>query len=253
MENRNWPLITVVSSLALVVVSIGVYVMRDASGRMAAEEYELRYRSYLLADELRQSSDDLTRMARTYAVTSDPRYETYFREILDIRNGVSPRPKEYQSIYWDLVTATGEYPRGGTQPVALRTLMLDAGFTDEEIALLEQSEDESNFLVTLETQAMNAMVGRYDDGSGAYAIEGEPDQDLAIDLLHGDIYHEEKGRIMRPLELLFHEIDERTTAEIDEYRWYVGTFNIVLYVTLPLTLVLLTASVILMVRNKRTG
>ena len=30
-----------------------------------------RYESYLLADELRQSSDDLTRMARTYTVTGE--------------------------------------------------------------------------------------------------------------------------------------------------------------------------------------
>lgn len=32
---------------------------------------ESRYISYLLADELRQSSDDLTRMARTFAATGN--------------------------------------------------------------------------------------------------------------------------------------------------------------------------------------
>ena len=37
----------------------------------AAEER--RYQSRLLADELRQSSDDLTRLARTYVVTADKR------------------------------------------------------------------------------------------------------------------------------------------------------------------------------------
>jgi CheY-like chemotaxis protein len=35
----------------------------------------LRYASYLLDDELRQSPDDLTRMARTYVVTGDDRCE----------------------------------------------------------------------------------------------------------------------------------------------------------------------------------
>ena len=34
-----------------------------------------RYSSYLLADELRQSSDDLTRLARTYVMTGDDKYE----------------------------------------------------------------------------------------------------------------------------------------------------------------------------------
>jgi hypothetical protein len=32
---------------------------------------EVRYLSYQAADELRQSSDDLTRLARTYVVTGD--------------------------------------------------------------------------------------------------------------------------------------------------------------------------------------
>jgi hypothetical protein len=36
--------------------------------------FSRRYSSYLLADELRQSSDDLTRMARTYVLTGDPVY-----------------------------------------------------------------------------------------------------------------------------------------------------------------------------------
>ena len=56
---------------------------------------ELRYQSFLLADELRQSSDDLTRMARTYVVTGNPLYKTYYQHILDIRNGASPRPVQF--------------------------------------------------------------------------------------------------------------------------------------------------------------
>ena len=64
---------------------------------------EIRYQSYLRADELRQSSDDLTRYVRTYALTGDPIYETYYWEILDIRNGKKERPESYEKIYWDLV------------------------------------------------------------------------------------------------------------------------------------------------------
>ena len=50
----------------------------------AAEER--RYQSRLLAEELRQSSDDLTRLARTYVVTADKRYEEHYWAVLDIRN-----------------------------------------------------------------------------------------------------------------------------------------------------------------------
>ena len=254
MTRRMSPsLIAAALALALAAVSLGAFVMRDASDRAAAEARQLLHRSYLLADELRQSSDDLTRMARTYAATGDPRYEALFREILAIRNGEAPRPLDYHNVYWDLVTATGERPRGSGEPAALRALMLEAGFTDEEFALLNQSEDESNFLVSLETRAMNAAAGRFDDGSGEYALRGEPDRELAVALLHGDEYHEEKGRIMRPLERLFVEVDERIGAEIDERRAYSWAFGVVLYAALPLTILLLAASVFLMARRGRTG
>ena len=69
---------------------------------LAASENR-RFESYKLADELRQSSDDLTRMARTYVMTGDPIYEQYFDDILAIRDGRKPRPKLYSNIYWDLV------------------------------------------------------------------------------------------------------------------------------------------------------
>lgn len=84
---------------------------------MLRNQYDLessfnnRYEAYVRADELRQSSDDLTRMARTYAVTGDDRYEKMYRDILDIRNGKKPRPERYESIYWDLVLNYGDKPR----------------------------------------------------------------------------------------------------------------------------------------------
>src|SRR4029453_15410949 len=61
------------------------------------------YQSYKLADELRQGSDDLTRMARLYAVTGEARYQVYFDRILDIRDGRAPRPLDYGNVYWDFV------------------------------------------------------------------------------------------------------------------------------------------------------
>ena len=65
-----------------------------------------RYSAQQLADSLRQTSDDLTRMVRLYAMTGDPVYRDYFDEILAIRNGDAPRPVNYFNIpYWDVVLA----------------------------------------------------------------------------------------------------------------------------------------------------
>ena len=81
---------------------------------------ERRYQSYLLADELRQSSDVLTRLARTYVVTADPQYEEQCWAVLDIRNGKLPWPINYQGIYRDFMAVDGVQPRGDGKAVPLQ-------------------------------------------------------------------------------------------------------------------------------------
>ena len=209
-----------------------------------------RYDSYLLADELRQSSDDLTRMARTYAVTGDPKYKAYFDTILAIRNGEASRPMEYHNIYWDFFAATGMPPRVDTPPKALKELMKEADFTETEFALLRETENESNELVNLENQAMNAMVGIFTDSMGD-PLQGEPDRELARNLLHGDAYHHAKEKIMKPLERFFDTLDHRTSGEIAVYREKQRRANLVLIMTLSLSALLALVSLILGILSLR--
>ncbi|MGS7332967.1 hypothetical protein ACSJLL_25395, partial [Enterobacter kobei] len=56
----------------------------SAANQAIAAAHERRLASVKLADELRQSSDDLTRLARTYVVTGDARWEAQYQEVLDI-------------------------------------------------------------------------------------------------------------------------------------------------------------------------
>ena len=81
---------TLLALFAAIVYLMTLEVQNQASVSSAEER---RYASYQLADELRQSSDNLTRMARTYVVTGNPLYEEYFRSILAIRNGEIARPR----------------------------------------------------------------------------------------------------------------------------------------------------------------
>src|SRR5215510_3101461 len=103
----------VLSVAVFVLISGSLYVVSQAvktESEIAQAEIR-RYHSYQLADELRQSSDDLTRMARLYAVTGEQRYREYFGRILAIRDGKAPRPLDYGNIYWDLMVAWGKPPR----------------------------------------------------------------------------------------------------------------------------------------------
>ena len=147
------------------------------------EASEKRYQSYLLADELRQSSDDLTRLARVYSATGDSSYINQYNSILNIRNGKAPRPIEYDRIYWDFVAATGQKPRpDSNEMISLTKKMENLGFSQAELAKLKESENRSNNLVSIETKAMNAVIGKFADDSGRYTISGEPDRELAMNL-----------------------------------------------------------------------
>ena len=89
--------------LMLLLFAIGIMVFQALGIRddVAASE-DHRYRSLLLAGELFQSSEDLTRMARTYVTTGNPIYKHYFFDILDIREGIKPRLQNYPNTYWHL-------------------------------------------------------------------------------------------------------------------------------------------------------
>nr|WP_096025082.1 methyl-accepting chemotaxis protein [Campylobacter lanienae] len=179
------------------------------------EASEKRYQSYLLADELRQSSDDLTRLARAYSVTGDSSYVDQYNSILNIRNGKAPRPIEYDRIYWDFVAATGQKPRpDSNEMISLTQKMENLGFSQAELAKLKESENRSNNLVGIETKAMNAVIGKFADDSGRYTISGEPDKELAMNLTHSKEYHIEKAKIMEPIDEFFVMLKKRTTNEV---------------------------------------
>lgn len=200
------------------VLSIGAVIVASLAYQRAAVDLDVaqnqKYRSYILASELRQSSDDLTRLARTYVVTGEPKYETQYWDVLAIRNGEKARPVDYHRIYWDFVAATGEAPRPGTVKAPLMALMREAGFTEEEFAKLAQAQANSDGLVDLETEAMNAVKGLFMAPDGTYSVVGEPDLTYAAGLLHSDQYHRYKAEIMAPLDEFFVLMEERTSGAV---------------------------------------
>ncbi|UMR30974.1 methyl-accepting chemotaxis protein [Massilia sp. MB5] len=203
-------IITVVLA-ALTMLSLLRVSAKQAEARQAADA---RYQSYLLADELRQSSDDLTRLARTYVVSGEERYERQYLDILAIRNGQKPRPEHYERIYWDFAAANAPLPPSSGQTVSLQELMQRAGFSDKEFAKLKEAEANSNELVRTEVIAMNAVKGHFDDGKGGFTRSGDPDPEMARRVMHDLAYHQNKAKIMRPVNEFLSLLDERTSAQV---------------------------------------
>jgi len=210
---------------------------------------ERRFESYKLADELRQGSDDLTTMARLYVSTGDERFAIQFQEILDIRSGEAPRPDNYDRVYWDLVVKDGEQPEASGQAVSLESRMIEEGFTTLEFSKLSESQRLSNDLVRLESIAMNAVRGRFDDGTGKFNRAGEPDFELARQLMFGNDYLRAKAAIMEPINEFLALLDERTSEEVAQLR---AQGRLILQIVLALSgmAILLSFASILALRRK---
>ncbi|MCX6080649.1 MAG: methyl-accepting chemotaxis protein [Chloroflexi bacterium] len=211
----------------------------------------VQFQSYMLADELRQSSDDLTRLGRAYVATGNPEYEREYFAILDIRNGKAPRPVAYNRIYWDFVAATGQKPRPDGETISLQDLMKKEGFTDAEFAKLTEAQKNSDGLVVAETIAMNAVKGLYDDGNGNFTVKKAPDREMALKLVFDETYHKNKANIMKPIDDFYILFEARTAENVSMFEqrstvllWFIIALLIVFSAMLVLAYVIIQRQVV---------
>ncbi|WP_345380475.1 hybrid sensor histidine kinase/response regulator, partial [Pseudonocardia yuanmonensis] len=190
---------------ALLAVLLLVSLAAEQSMQAATAAEARRSESLRLAYELRQTSDDLTRMARSYVATGEPRYLDWFREILAIRAGTAPRPVDYDGIYWDVVSDTGTRPTPSAHPAAFATLAARAGFSAQEQELLATAQARSDALARIEEQAFTLV--------SAGAATTDADRARATAMLHDPTYLHAKAEIMGPIGQVLTLVDTRTAQE----------------------------------------
>jgi two-component system sensor histidine kinase/response regulator len=195
----------------LLIVLAGVFGLYALVEKQVDEANELRYQSTLLAGELRQSSDDLTRMARNYVVTADASYKKNYQDILDIREGKKPRPPGYQRMYWDLALTNGlSAQHDGKPAIALLKLMQNTGFTEEEFNLLALAKGNSDQLTHIEFEAFRLIE---ETGPAAQASH-----EKARAMMHDAQYHAAKAAIMKPISDFYGLMEQRTSDAIQEAK-----------------------------------
>ncbi len=208
-------LFTVIEILLISLIGLIHQQNIQIADRLSAVEKE-RYKMNRVAQGLQQSSDDLTRMARTYVVTGDERYKNDYYRVLDIRNGNVPRPKNYEDIYWDYMEPLRSTLHPDGKPLPLEKIIEHLPFSSVERQKLHLSHLNSDELVKLEEKAFSLMAGRTKDLYGSYTKAAKRDQQAAIALLHSGEYHMAKQKIMQPIDEFMLMLDNRTGDQVRE-------------------------------------
>ncbi|MCL2066988.1 MAG: methyl-accepting chemotaxis protein [Treponema sp.] len=181
-----------------------------------------RFYSTLLVDELRKSSEELTRQVWVYAATGSAAAEEAYFKVLAVRGGEEARPDN-------------AYVAPSEKRVLL-DLLKEYGITNEEFTLVEQANALSDDLVALEVEAMNAVKGIFKDSRGQYTVQGDPDRELALSLVFSDAYFEEVRKIMAPMNEFQNSVHSRTESTMNVAAARQATSEIILAAALVLVL-----------------
>lgn len=173
----------IISFICLIILVACVIQVTKGTDAVKAFEQK-RFDSMLLAQEVRATPSELTANARAFVSTGDPAYEKAYWDLVKIRGGDMPRPSE-------ATVAPG-------RTVPMTTLLQEAGFTAEELGLLEKSVQIASALVLIEDKAMNMAKGLYPDKNGNYTLKGDKDFDTACSLMFGAEYDDTVKKIMEP-------------------------------------------------------
>jgi diguanylate cyclase (GGDEF)-like protein/PAS domain S-box-containing protein len=206
-KSRTQASLTIWLALSLFAALVITFALYVHSEKQVNRANNLRHESLLLADELRQSSDDLTRMVRSYVATGNPIYKQCYREIIAIGDGKLPRPSEYHASYWELVLINKRPPPSSNdRKISLLELMREAGFSELELRTLTDAKINSDELIANERRAM-ALI----ETAG---VELEANRSRALSLLFGEEYDRAKAAIMEPINAFYRLMDMRTQGAV---------------------------------------
>ncbi|WP_178861277.1 response regulator [Thiomicrorhabdus cannonii] len=158
-----------------------------------------------LADYLRQSSDDLTRFARTYVFTGDLKYRENFTHIVRMRNGEEPLPQNSTPTYWNLPESvrTEKHPPGLERSFERR--LMESSATDYEKSKLQLAHKNSDALAQFENKAFEIFERSQHDTKFS--------QRQALELLYAGEYLEAKHAVIAPIDDFYFSLHNRLRLE----------------------------------------
>lgn len=211
-------LLIIFLSLATLFVSLVLFLEILENQKSIEKSESKRKHSHLLVNELRQNSDDLTRMARAYVATGEPHFRDSFQRILDIYSGKISRPKDYQNLYWDFISLTGQKIGENTKSVAFWTLVDAAGFAGGDLETLKKAENLFKDLFHLNEKAISIINDFYQNKKAKGNVKGLSERKTAINLLYSQGYHRIRQKIINFLKEFSDSVDRGVEEDISLYQ-----------------------------------
>ncbi|EKF9772421.1 response regulator [Vibrio cholerae] len=236
--------------MAILAVAMFKVTRQVADLRLESHQYsEQLFHFYRLSQELKQSSDHLTKFARAYASTGNERWLRMFNQVLNVRNGKLPAPSNNDYEFWDVVVLNDSSeltPNANQRYPTLIERIRQSGIGSVEFLELQNALSLSDQLVALEREAFMAVKGWKREFAGEYRYTGEPDLNFARSLLYSEKYFLEKAKIMAAIGSAHSNIVDRIESEVraaDEKAQFYERVNLVL---VSLSLLVIIASFILL-------
>ena len=175
--------------------------------------------SLLLAEELKQTSEDLTGLCRFFAVTGGNEvYRNKYFSLIKWRNGETARP---QTVHPRL------FP---TRQISQTALFTEFGCTSQELLLLQNAFEASTELAKLENQAMESIRTNVAVQGTAHINNGETIHEFAIRILHDDFYQAQIEKIMQPITEFYDVLEQRTNAQAEHESLMLDTYQILAFI-----------------------
>ena len=170
-----------------------------------------------LANDLRQETERLASLVRSYTATGEPRYLLYYYDILGVRQGDKPTPTILNpGSYWDNVIAgriAHSLPTTGVKR-SVADLMKSHGFGAEELRALQRVVDATAEMNKVEQIAFAATQGLYDPQTKEFVSDGPPRLDFASQLVNSTAYGVLRADLSTAVDALLGLTDGRTKADV---------------------------------------
>lgn len=194
---------------AVLTVLLGVVLAFEGmAARQVDPAYKTRDASRLLVQALRQSSEDLSRLAHTAVLTGDSADRVAYLNAVAAQEGLATALVRDEAAHPGEGQAIGDRKMEPIRaPLSLLDRMREAGFNDVELQHFQQATQASHALAMLEWKVISALDQRSQDPG---------QRQVAMELLRDASYRQAQQSVLQPLEAGRTVLDRRTAQALEE-------------------------------------